>query len=113
MRKVHSANVSLYQSVLRIHAHEACSQERLVVTDTIQRRHHSIYVAMVGKHGHVGWCSEGFAYFFFRVSSRFHVAITVALGYRTVQNGAHLGCCELVGKGRIGLHTVLFREGRL
>ena len=53
MTVIDTPDVGLHVACLGIHAHEAGAQERLVVADAVERRHHRVLVAFQGIDRHL------------------------------------------------------------
>ena len=110
---VETAHIGFHGSRLGIHAHEARTQETLVVAYGVERTHQGVDVAMIGKDGHLHLLSEGVVYLLGRIACRLHGAVALALGDGSVQDGAYLIGRQLVGEGSTGLGLVLTVEGGL
>ena len=113
MLKVDAAHIRLHMPVVGVHAEEAGPEERLVVAYGIERCHHRVDVAMIGKHRHVDRRAERPFNLLGRAAALLHHPVALALPHGTVHDLLHLGGREVLGKWRVGLRLVLLIKYRL
>ena len=112
--KVDAAHISLHLSRVSIHAHEAGAKELLVITDRVDRCHHSVHIAVVGEDRHVYRRVEGTVDLFLRGTVLLHRDISLTLSHGTGHDGVDLLLREVAAERGVGtLRRVLFVEGGL
>ena len=110
MWKVDAADIGFHLPRNGFHTHKARTQERLVITDAIHRRHYGVDVSVIGKDRHLSGCAERLADLGLRCSCLFQYAITLTLPHRSVHNCTYLLSSQLISERRIGLSPVFFRK---
>ena len=111
--EVHAAHVCLHGSRLRRHAHEAATEERLVVFYRVERRHGGVNFAVVGEYAHLRRRVERLVYLVVRRSVFGHHPVSLALLHGPAQNVVELACGEVARIWSVGLAPVFLVEGRL
>ena len=91
--EVRATDIRLHMSVLRTHAHESATQERLIIFDGVEWRHDGIYLAFVREDRHLRLGIERLHDVIFRDTSSLQGAIAVALAH-----GAHQDIIDLFGR---------------
>ena len=113
MWEIHTSDISLYRPVLRIHADETGTKERLDISNGIQRRHNRINRPVVCENRHLDRRPERLLDFIFSRTKFFHRPVPLTLSYRPVQDSTNLRSRQCISERSIGFGLVLLRERRL
>ena len=111
--EIETTDVSFHMTGLRVHAHEARTQERLVVANGVHRRHYRVLIATIAEHGHIDLLVERLANLLVGSAGSLHGTITLTLLHRPIENLAHLCRREFAGERCIGLGSHALIERRL
>ena len=110
MRIVESAHIRLHGTRLRIHTHEAGTQERLHVAYTVYRHHHGVDVAVIGEERHLSRRMERAVYLLLACACRLKCTIAFALKHSTFHNLVNLLLRERRGERSVRLALLLLEE---
>ena len=113
VNEIHTSHVCLDMTVLGAHAHKSATQERLIVSDRVERSHRGIHLTVICEYAHRHWSAERARNLLVARSLLLEHTIALALIDGASENALHLLRRETAREGRSLLASQFLIERRL